>query len=904
MHGLTEGATRDVLNELGPDGRGRAVCELLRRLGVALPDDVRDGLTFAVACPFHQETHGTALVVMPDAGAVECKGACARTWGLFDLAVAAGLAATRADAADVIRRGFLGRLHDPAKAADATNGNGRAKATDCAAWHARTREGLDWTKLGPADPRLALVLAAGYSPRALEELRGGFAPARRKGDEEFPPALVFAVRDADGRVAAVKLRALAPAADGVKSRSVGPTGSGVLGREQLDEKADAVAVVAAGEKDMAHGLGAAPVFAWTSLAAGEGGTLGPLVALYTGRQVVILYDKDAAGRAGAEKLARELLGAAASVAVAEISDDVLDGTKAEKDVADIVRKFGTAAGDVLRRIIAEARPFVAAAAIRPRIVVRAMLGAVVDEAEAALAALSAVNLYARAGLLVRVTRAAKRRRGLDRGAGAPVIEPVVSAYVRELLDQAAKFVIVKDTADGPVERAALPPSWCVETLLARGSWALPELSGIVECPTLRPDGSLLDVPGHDEASGLLYEPSGSFPPVATSPTAEDVRAAVAVLREPFAQFPFVADCDRAAAVGTILTAVARFSIDGPAPLHAWRATTPGSGKTLAVDVAAIVATGRPAARMTVGKNDEETRKLVLSIGLEGAGVVLLDNVEGALGSAALAAALTSTTFRDRLLGVSKLVTVSLRGVTWFATGNGLAFRGDLGRRVVPIDLDAKAEHPEDRIGFRHPDLLAFVRAERPRLVVAALTILRAFRVAGRPSHGLARVGSFEAWDDAIRGACIWAEIGDPVAGRQRIRDEGDQDLDALRAALDTWAIVFGKGSETAAAAVREATRPAHETEPHDYSRDRAELRGALAELAGCSVEKVSARNLGYALRRVRGRLVDGRAFDHAVGETHGAVRWRVVVSGGDGGHGGDVPSPSPSAQAADAGRKS
>jgi hypothetical protein len=419
---------------------------------------------------------------------------------------------------------------------------------------------------------------------------------------------------------------------------------------------------------------------------------------------------------------------------------------------------------------------------------------------------------------------------------------------------------------------ALPPTWVVDTLMARGAWPLPALEGVIEAPTMRLDGTILDVPGYDASTGLLFEPSATFPAVPANPTLADVRAAVAALLDPFVDMPFVAPCDRAAAVAIILTTVGRFAIDGPALLAAVRATAPGTGKTLVVDVVALVATGRPAARMTLGRDDGETRKLVLSIGLEGAPVVLLDNVEGSLGSPALAAALTSTTFRDRLLGVSKLVTVSLRGTTWFATGNGLVFKGDLGRRVLPIDLDAGCEHPEDRTAFKHHDLLAFVRAERPRLVAAALTVLRGYHVAGRPAHGLARVGSFEAWDDLVRGACVWSGLGDPVAGRQRVRDEGDADLDVLRDALTTWRAAFAESEVTIAAAI-------------DAASSNTELRVALAALVGCSTEKLDARALGYALRRVRGRLADGARFENA-GRSHGKVRWRVA--GCDGRDGCDV----------------
>lgn len=516
---------------------------------------------------------------------------------------------------------------------------------------------------------------------------------------------------------------------------------------------------------------------------------------------------------------------------------------------------------------------------RPRIVVRNELSALTSEAEAALVADPDSGLYHRAGMLVRVVRADHEApRGLRRPAGAPIIEVATGAHVRERLDLAAAFVSLRKRSGEWLESPALPPKWLVDTLLARGSWPLPRLGAVFDAPTMREDGTILDTSGHDAETGILYEPSSSYPPVPLAPSADDLRLAVAALRGPWSDFPFVGTCDLAAAIAALVTPVARLAIDGPTPMFAFRATAPGTGKSLGVDVCSIVATGRCAARMSIGPNDDDTRKLILSIGLEGAAVVLLDNAEGVLGSPVLAAALTSTTYKDRLLGATKVVTVSLRGTTWYTTGNGLSFKGDLGRRIVPIDLDAGTEHPEDREGFRHPDLLAYVRSHRPQLAAAALTVLRAFHVAGRPSHGMPRMGSFEGWDRLVRGALCWADIGDPIAGRQRIREEGDLDLDSLRGALLAWNEAFGSQPVTLPDVVARAGQ--HAAGLHDALLALVTRPGRSAAL--------DARTLGYALRQRRGRIASGLRFENA-GKAKGYVRWRVAQVGSDGAMGSDLP---------------
>jgi putative DNA primase/helicase len=430
------------------------------------------------------------------------------------------------------------------------------------------------------------------------------------------------------------------------------------------------------------------------------------------------------------------------------------------------------------------------------------------------------------------------------------------------------------------EVSALPPEWVARSILAADSWGFPPLVGVVEGPTLRPDGSLLDEPGYDVASGLLYIPDREFPRIQENPTSAELITAVRLVLEPLRDFPFVSLHDRAAAVSAILSLVARSAIRGPVPMHALRATAPGTGKGLLADVIAIVGTGRPAARTVLPPDDGELRKAILAIALEGLPAVLLDNVDRALGSSSLAAALTAEVWRDRLLGLSRTAEAPLRAV-WLATGNGLTFRGDLGRRVVPVDLDAHQEHPEDRAGFVHPDLLAWVRERRPDLVAGALTVLRGYTAAGRPPHRSGpRKGSFEGWDDLVRGACVWAEFGDPARGCDRIRREDDSDLEGLRTAIAAWLEVFGDVPRTASEAVAEAITRA-ESPRGSLASPQPELRDAILALTP-GKDRLDSRALGYALRRARGRIVEGLRFVDR-GRVNGATSWSVAaVDGGDG----------------------
>jgi hypothetical protein len=278
--------------------------------------------------------------------------------------------------------------------------------------------------------------------------------------------------------------------------------------------------------------------------------------------------------------------------------------------------------------------------------------------------------------------------------------------------------------------------------------------------------------------------------------------------------------------------------------------------------------------MVMGHNEDETRKRILAIGLSATPVVLLDNVDRCLGSESLDAALTSEYFEDRVLGVSKIVRVPMRAV-WLANGNGLTFRGTLGRRVVPIDLDARVEFPEERQGFQYPDLRAHLRQRRPELLVAALTIVTAYDRAGRPGHGLNPLGSFEQWDALIRGACVWLGLKDPCSGRERVREEGDSDLDLIRTLLTTWHQVFDSEPTTLAQAKAKA-----EVRQENVLACPA-LHAALAALDSRSDgSKLNSRVIGDRLRQWKGKIAGGFALRSA-GKRHGAALWRVVGESGE-----------------------
>lgn len=159
--------------------------------------------------------------------------------------------------------------------------------------------------------------------------------------------------------------------------------------------------------------------------------------------------------------------------------------------------------------------------------------------------------------------------------------------------------------------------------------------------------------------------------------------------------------------------------------------------------------------------------------------------------------LTSDTANVRVLGESRAPKTPTRALL-MASGNNVRVRGDMVRRVLYCRLYAGVAQPE----LRRFDFNAFeeVNRHRPELVSAALLILRAYAAAGRPKPaGHVTLGSYEAWDDLVRGAILWLGGADPVATQEGARhgdedEDGDEDAERNRAVLEVLVRTF-RGQE-------------------------------------------------------------------------------------------------------------
>ena len=304
---------------------------------------------------------------------------------------------------------------------------------------------------------------------------------------------------------------------------------------------------------------------------------------------------------------------------------------------------------------------------------------------------------------------------------------------------------------------------------------LPVITGTILTPVMRRDGTILDAAGYDAKTGLFFLKKQEWPKIPEFPTRSDAVCALDILMLPFAQFPFESLADYSAHLSVVIATIQRRLIDHT-PLACYTARHPRTGKSKLAESVAIIATGIEATAMPFNGNQDELRKAITATLYKGLVIMNIDNIEGVLASPDLNRALTQTTYGDRILGLSKMLELPTL-TQWTATGNNLEVKGDLTSRSLMISIDAQMERPETRT-FEIEDFESYLKQHRQELVAAALTILRAYHVAGRPPQRGKRWGGFDEWSQLIRAALIWVGCEDPCLTRE-IAFQSDPDRQAM-----------------------------------------------------------------------------------------------------------------------------
>lgn len=495
-------------------------------------------------------------------------------------------------------------------------------------------------------------------------------------------------------------------------------------------------------------------------------------SLLRDRIVILLPDNDPPGEKHMEEVLESVRHHAAEVKVLRLPDLPPKG-----DVSDWIASGGDRAR--LLQLVQETSPEPEPTQALPEILtshrqLREMTGEVL---ESLYRKNDPPRLFVRGGLICRVRQDEQ---------GRPIIEELSDHALRGEMERAANFIRDTKTGRQPIP----PPMTVVKDVQSRPGWRFPPLEGVIRAPVLRPDGSILDQAGYDGATRLVYWPATDLeiPRIPDRPATEEVQSALGLVNEAIADFPFADDASHANTLALFLTPIVRPAIQGPVPLAVCDAPQKGTGKSLLMEVAGTIATGR-GEHMGGPKREEEWQKVLTATLVEGTPFVILDNLRGTIRSAALERVLTAEYWSDRILGHTKMARLPQRA-TWAATANNAQLGGDLARRCYWIRLDAQRARPWTRTDFQHPQLHAWVAESRGRLLAALLTLARAWFASGCPRATTPPLGKFEEWVTTVGGILAHAGVQGFLGNQEALYTEMDEEDSEWEAFLRAWTEAF------------------------------------------------------------------------------------------------------------------
>ncbi len=434
----------------------------------------------------------------------------------------------------------------------------------------------------------------------------------------------------------------------------------------------------------------------------------------------------------------------------------------------------------------------------------------------------------------------------------------------QVFDGRAKDWVTKDCPTDVAERV----------LAERGRWGMPKVSGTIKFPVMRPDGSILEHAGYDEATGLLLllDDPELLAPLALGD--DELRAALQRIWEPFELFPFEDDLSRGVYLAALLTTVCRATLP-TAPAFLVRAHAAGTGKTLLSECLMLLVGASLTAMPLPERNGEEIEKRLFAKLLTGSPGLLLDNLQGIIDNAAMCVMLTSAEPEGRILGKSETARADNRAL-WVLNGNNVTAGGDTYRRILPITLDANCEEPERRQFSFNP--LEVIRGRLDDYRLDLLSVLLSYQAAGAPALGKGALGSFTEWDRLVRQCVCWlidkdllpVGMADNIEATKLNRAE-DPAHQRCAQIFEAWHQVFG----TKAVLVREIKEVCITArgDPH-----RNELDDLLRDVA-YKGENFDGRLFNGWLRRNKGQVVNGYRLDP---DTTGKyARWTLQRVGED-----------------------
>jgi hypothetical protein len=448
--------------------------------------------------------------------------------------------------------------------------------------------------------------------------------------------------------------------------------------------------------------------------------------------------------------------------------------------------------------------------------------------------------------------------------GQIVLHPMNKAKLKPLVSEHVRYIKRTPKADVDID----PPSDIVNSLLAMPG-AFPALVHVSNIPVLLEDGRLVATPGYDAASGMYYNPGPDMNGISIpdNPGMEEGQQALAKLLELTEDYDFEAEPHRYAVVAGIMTPTLRWAIPGPVPAIALDASQKGSGKSQLSKYAAILGTGEPGP-MTSQCDNTEMEKRINSAVKNGALLFIVDNIDREAGGGSWEAAITARKWKGRQIGTSNEIEGDMN-LCFYLTGNNMSFHDDMMRRILYARISPRGDVRDGQPRWSKPNPDAWLMAHRAEFVAAAITLCRAYILAGQPDLGLEEFPSFEKWSDTVRSAIVWAGGEDPCRSVDSVREHIDPKTEAYRVVLNIADEEFS-GQEFTTKDVLDLVGTT------DFPADKADvLREALETLSKGQASGSLSYKVGLAFRSRAGSIHDGHRLMRT-GHGNVGTKWQLV----------------------------
>jgi hypothetical protein len=397
--------------------------------------------------------------------------------------------------------------------------------------------------------------------------------------------------------------------------------------------------------------------------------------------------------------------------------------------------------------------------------------------------------------------------------------------------------------------------------------AILQVSTLITHPVVTRNGRIISATGIDKDSRLLmHGPMIEGLRPYTHDEARDAMKEIETLA--LEGFDFATPLDRAVALSLFFTTVERKLLDS-CPGALADASQQGSGKTTLVRRVHITVTGADLPVFTLPDSEGELRKLLFAALLSSPAILCFDNVGDGLrfASPTLAAAMTSATTKDRVLGFSRDASVST--ATFFVlTGNNVELGNDEASRIMPTRLITNDANPHKRT-FRHPDIVRHGLDIRKTVLRHIIGIIAGYR---QSPDRIVPMSRFPKWDALVRQPLIWAGQED-VGKVFDLNIENSAELGAHRALVFHLKRIFGDEDFSAGRLVKHLNDDAASGDEPDP------LVQALWALRVKDIRNV--KSVGHALSRMSDRAVEinGEVLALRRWIEHGLTRYQVQRRG-------------------------